>query len=142
MLTQIFVGSGTSLVNFVIHAMLLAGVVRAVHVLSLGDAAAPQFLQHSLIIVATGALLVAGHFLEVVLWAGTYALVHAAPPGTHLVYFAFVNYTTLGYGDDLPNNEWRLLAPLTALNGVLLIGWSTALMFEVLRRTGPASPGR
>jgi ion channel len=63
----------------------------------------------------------------------------AAPPGTHFVYFAFVNYTTLGYGDIVPNKEWRLLGPFTALNGVLLLGWSTALMLELLRRTGPAT---
>jgi hypothetical protein len=50
------------------------------------------------------------------------------------VYFAFVNYTTLGYGDVLPVERWRLLGPMTAMNGVLLFGWSTAVIFDVLRR--------
>jgi hypothetical protein len=54
--------------------------------------------------------------------------------GGGFAYFAFVNYTTLGYGDILPVERWRLLGPITALNGVLLIGWSTAVIFEVLRR--------
>ena len=67
----------------------------------------------------------------------TYAAVKAAPPGTDLIYFAFGNYTTLGYGDTLPVPQWRLLAPMTALNGVLLIGWSTALIFAILRRAVP-----
>jgi hypothetical protein len=31
--------------------------------------------------------------------------------------------------------RWRLLGPMTAMNGVLLFGWSTAVIFEVLRRT-------
>ena len=66
-------------------------------------------------------------------------LVGAAPEGTDLVYFAFGNYTTLGYGDVLPVAQWRLLGPMTALNGIMLIGWSTALVIEVLRRTGPAA---
>ena len=44
------------------------------------------------------------------------------PAGGNLVYFAFVNYTTLGYGDIVPVERWRLLGPITALNGVLLIG--------------------
>jgi hypothetical protein len=139
MFSQILVGSGTSLVNFLIHAMLLAGMVRAIQWLSSDDAAAPAFVQHTLLIAATGALLVAAHLLEVSLWAATYALAEAAPPGTHFIYFAFVNYTTLGYGDIVPNKEWRLLGPFTALNGVLLLGWSTALMLELLRRTGPAT---
>jgi Ion channel len=62
-------------------------------------------------------------------------IVNAAPPGANLIYFAFVNYTTLGYGDVVPVPDWQLLGPMTAMNGVLLFGWSTAVIFEVLRRT-------
>jgi Ion channel len=62
-------------------------------------------------------------------------LTDAAPAGSDLVYFAFVNYTTLGYGDIMPVARWRLLGPMTAMNGVLLFGWSTAVIFEVLRKT-------
>ena len=46
-----------------------------------------------------------------------------------------MNYTTLGYGDVTPLVEWRLLGPMTAMNGVLMFGWSTALIFEVLIKT-------
>ena len=45
-----------------------------------------------------------------------------------------MNYATLGYGDVIPNKEWQLLGPITAMNGVLMFGWSTAVIFEVLRR--------
>ena len=62
------------------------------------------------------------------------ASVHAAPAGTDLIYLAFVTYTTLG-GDLVPVEHWRLLGPLTSMNGVLLFGWSTAVLFEVMRRT-------
>ena len=73
------------------------------------------------------------------MWAYTYAWVGAAPPDTDLIYFAFGNYTTLGYGDVIPVPEWHMLGPMTALNGIMLIGWSTALIIEVLRRTGTAT---
>jgi hypothetical protein len=63
-----------------------------------------------------------------------YAIVGVAPEGTDLIYFSFVNYTTLGYGDVTPVERWHLLGPMTAMNGVLLFGWSTAVIFEVLRR--------
>jgi hypothetical protein len=76
----------------------------------------------------------AAHALEVVVWSLAYAMVDAAPADADLLYFAFVNYTTLGYGDVTPVERWRLLGPLTAMNGVLLFGWSTAVIFEVLRR--------
>ena len=72
-------------------------------------------------------------------WSIAYAMVDAAPPGSDLAYFAFVNYTTLGYGDVLPVENWRLLGPITAMDGVLMFGWSTAVIFEVLRMSLLAS---
>jgi len=38
----------------------------------------------------------------------------------------------------LPLPHWHLLGPMTALNGIMLIGWSTALIIEILRRSGNA----
>jgi hypothetical protein len=38
--------------------------------------------------------------------------------------------TTLGSGDVTPVERWHLLGPMTAMNGVLLFGWSTAVVFE------------
>ena len=46
-----------------------------------------------------------------------------------------MNYTTLGYGDVVPVERWQLLGPITAMNGVLLFGWSTAVIFEMLQKT-------
>ena len=137
MVDQILAGGATSLVNLVIHALIMGVLLKLMLGMLKRGAVAPEFLRYTVIIVATGSVLGAGHFLEVLLWAYTYAAVGAAPPGTDLVYFAFGNYTTLGYGDMLPAEQWRLLAPMTALNGIMLIGWSTALIFAFLRRTVP-----
>ena len=49
--------------------------------------------------------------------------------------------TTLGYGDVTPVARWRLLGPMTAMNGVLLFGWSTAVIFQGLRRTTACEEG-
>jgi hypothetical protein len=85
--------------------------------------------------IPTMSVLMGAHVLEVIVWSLAYSMVDAAPAGANLVDFAFVNYTTLGYGDVVPVERWRLLGPMTAMNGVLLFGWSTAVIFEVLRRT-------
>ena len=88
------------------------------------------------VMIATAAVLKVAHALEVLVWAWTYDIVGAAAvPDSELLYFAFVNYTTLGYGDITPVQAWKLLGPLTAMNGVLLFGWSAAILFEVLRKT-------
>jgi hypothetical protein len=137
MVDQILAGGATSLFNLVIHALVMGVLVKLLLSLSDRGTGAAPFLAYTVIIVTTGSVLPAAHFVEVLLWAYTYAAVGAAPPGTDLVYFAFGNYTTLGYGDVLPLEHWRVLAPMTALNGIMLIGWSTALMFAILRRAVP-----
>ena len=50
------------------------------------------------------------------------------------VYFSIVAFTTLGFGDILLPPEWRLLAGLAAVNGLMMIGLMTAMLVEVLRR--------
>jgi hypothetical protein len=84
--------------------------------------------------IATVLVLMATHMTEVFVWSAAYRIVNAGPEGADLFYFAFVNYTTLGYGDIMPVARWRLLGPMTAMNGVLLFGWSTAVIFDVLRK--------
>ena len=133
MLRQFLVGGGASLVNITIHALVMTMVVGVAQ-----TASTRKILHPSLFLIAvmvpTVSVLMATHTLEVFVWSLTYSIVDAAPAGANLVYFAFVNYTTLGYGDIVPVEQWRLLGPLTAMNGVLLFGWSTAVIFEVLRR--------
>lgn len=135
MLDQIAVGGATSLVNLIIHAILVGAIAATLRNLANTDASFPGFVQYTLVIVATGTLLVIGHFVEVVIWAYVYKWVDAAPVNTDLIYFAFGNYTTLGYGDVVPKPEWHMLGPMTALNGVMLIGWSTALVYDLLHRS-------
>ena len=83
----------------------------------------------------TALLLMLAHMAEIFVWSVVYGIVGAAPAGSDLLDFAFVNYTTLGYGDVTPQKDWRLIGPMTAMNGILMFGWSTAVLFEVLRKT-------
>jgi hypothetical protein len=134
MLRDILVGSSVCVLNIVIHAWLTVATIRVARVLAERKTVRPW--RHLVaIMIATVLMLMAAHIMEVFVWASAYALVKAAPDGADLVYFAFVNYTTLGYGEILPVAEWRLLGPMAAMNGVLLFGWSTAVIFEVMRKT-------
>ena len=134
MLRQLLVGAAVSFCTIGIHACVMAAVIQAARIA--GTIATPRRSQRLIaVMIATMSVLMASHLAEVLVWSLAYAIVDSAPPGTDLVYFAFVNYTTLGYGDVTPVERWRLLGPMTAMNGVLLFGWSTAVIFEVLLRT-------
>jgi len=85
------------------------------------------------------------HLAEIFLYAaGFYVLVRyfAAGPlgeGSHsslnlCLYFSAETYSSLGYGDILPNGELRLLAGMEALNGLLLIGWSASYTYIAMER--------
>ena len=134
MLRQILVGVAVSVCNIAIHACLMAAVIWAARIAA-AIRTSRQSLRLITVMIVTVSLLMVAHFVEVPVWSLAYAIVGAAPKGTDLIYFAFVNYTTLGYGDVIPMERWHLLGPMTAMNGVLLFGWSTAVIFEVLRRT-------
>jgi hypothetical protein len=133
MLRQFLMGGVISVCNIVIHALVMTMVVRTSQATALKVAARPNLVLMA-VMVATVSVLMAAHACEVLVWSLAYGLVDAVPAGTNLLYFAFVNYTTLGYGDVVPVERWRLMGPMTAMNGVLLFGWSTAVIFEVLRK--------
>ena len=50
------------------------------------------------------------------------------------LYFATTTFTTLGYGDVLLSQQWRLVGAIEGFNGFLLIGWSTAFLVTVIGR--------
>ena len=134
MIRQLVLGGSINVVNIAIHALVMTMVVRVAR------RAGTKSQSHSAILliavmIPTVSVLMITHAIEVFVWALAYSIVDAAPADANLVYFAFVNYTTLGYGDIVPVERWRLLGPMTAMNGVLLFGWSTAVIFEVLRKT-------
>ena len=134
MLRQLLLGGGVSVINIAIHALVMVIVVRVAQIRSARSRSHSSLLLMA-VMIPTVLVLMLTHALEVAVWALAYSMLDAVGAGADLMYFAFVNYTTLGYGDVLPVDRWRLLGPITAMNGVLLFGWSTAVIFEVLRRT-------
>jgi len=133
MASQLLVGSFVSVISIVIHALATVGSISVARA-ALRLALSPRLHLMS-VMVATALVLMLAHTIEVAVWSLSYAIVGAAPEGSDLVYFAFVNYTTLGYGDVTPVRAWQLLGPIAAMNGILMFGWSTAVLFEVLLKT-------
>jgi hypothetical protein len=140
MLRQYLVGAAASVCTIAIHALVMVVVIKVTRVAD-ELVTARQTLRLITVMIATVTVLMIAHLAEVLVWALMYVFTGAAPEGTDLIYFAFVNYTTLGYGDVTPVVRWHLLGPMTAMNGVLLFGWSTAVIFEVLRMTLRAGGG-
>jgi hypothetical protein len=133
MLRQLLLGGGISLGNIAIHAIVMATVVTTARNALKWDRRQSHAWLAAIMVATVGVLMVA-QVAEVMTWSVAYAIVDVVPAGTDVLYFAFVNDTTLGYGDVVPVERWRLLGPMAAMNGVLVFGWSTAVIVEVLRQ--------
>jgi voltage-gated potassium channel len=89
-------------------------------------------------LIGTVVVLLVLHTFQIVIWA--YAYLSIVPAGEldtleEAVYFSFVTFTTLGYGDITLSEGWRLLSGIQALNGIMLVGWSTAMLFAVVQKS-------
>jgi hypothetical protein len=94
----------------------------------------PRFymLTHSVTAVV---ILMAGHILQVVMWAvvyhfdwGVFVTFRSA------IYFSLASFTTVGATDLGLPHEYRMIGALEAAAGMLMFGWSTALLVGVVQR--------
>ena len=133
MLRQMLAGGAVSLVNFGIHAVMTGLIVVITRRTAVRTSDLHVFMRITALLTVTVAALMVAHVAEISVWAAFFVLAGVRfAREVDPFEFAFENYTALGYGDFIPA-DWRLIGPITALNGLLLIGWSVAIIFEVLR---------
>lgn len=134
MLSVLLIGSLTILVNLLIQ---IAGiVVTVVYIARLIDAGPPiptvgnDIRLMSMVLMA----LFFGHVLQFALWAALFMFVGEFSNFGVAFYHSVVNFTSLGYGDIVMSDKWRLLGALEAANGILMFGLTTSLFVAVLNR--------
>jgi len=71
-------------------------------------------------------LLVIGNLGQIAIWALLFLLLNEFQQFSAAFYHSAVNFGSLGYGDIVMSAEHKLLGALEAINGVLMIGVSTA----------------
>jgi hypothetical protein len=74
-----------------------------------------------------------GNLLQIMLWGILFLWLGEFTNLKEAVYHSGVNFATLGYGDIVMSAKWKLLGPLEAVNGALMIGLSGASMLAVLQ---------
>ncbi len=88
-----------------------------------------------MLIVVTGVLVVIFlHTAELWLWAVIYMGLGEFQQFEEALYFSAVTATTLGYGDVIMSDKWRLLAPFEAMGGLILFAASTAYLLQLVNR--------
>ena len=72
--------------------------------------------------------------METLAWAITYLALNAIEGLEKALYFSMVTFTTLGYGEIVLDEQWRLLASFEAANGIIMFGWTTAIVIAAVQR--------
>ncbi len=135
MLKLSLIGTALIAITVIIHAVGTGAWVRHLNTRFSSDL--PSSSKRSILVLVNSAIIVfALHTIEIVIWALAYL---AMVPTSELasfeeaVYFSFVTFTTLGYGDISLWEAYRLLSGIEALNGIILVGWTTAMIFSVVQ---------
>ncbi|MEM7430341.1 MAG: potassium channel family protein [Pseudomonadota bacterium] len=135
MFNIILIGAALVVLTILIHAIGSTVLVRYLAREQGRKVDRPIF--HSWVILIRCVMtLIALHMIQILLWAVAY--VGFLPDGElasfeSAVYFSMVTFTTVGYGDVTLIEGWRLLSGIEALNGIILLGWSTAMIFAVVQ---------
>lgn len=132
MVTNLLIASWLVAITVIIHAAGLGLVLT--HVLHSPARTDTRFWPITLLLIRIAWLLIVIHVFEIAVWALFFWWQKCLPDMESSFYFSGVTYATIGYGDIVLPEEWRLFGPIEGLTGILMCGLSTAFFFAVLTK--------
>ncbi len=132
MFTQISIGGALIVITVLVHAVSLELIFKAFIAVRTDLEVRWRAITFALVILAV----FAAHVIEIWIWAIFYyfkASISQIPTLEAALYFSASSFTTVGFGDLVLSEDWRLLSSFEATNGMILFGWSTAFIFAVVR---------
>jgi hypothetical protein len=137
MLTELATSSGMVVFTDLVHGaglLLLTRILR----LEAREEAAEGIAARSVRGVAATIAVILGlfglHGVEIWSYAFLYEAIGAVSGLRNAVYFSTITYGAVGYDDSAMAESWRLVSATEGINGIILIGWSTAFFVAVITR--------
>lgn len=134
MLFQLLLGSGLIIISIIVSVILIGAAIELLiwfaGKLSRGSHMAESFLA----LGATTTWFVFVVTVNVWIWAFAYLWLGVFDKLEEALYFSLVCFTTLGFGDIVLSEQWRLFSGFTATAGFILFGLGTAFLFEIMSR--------
>lgn len=136
-INEIVVGVGMMVLTTIIHATFMVSGMKAAAWRQSRFGRARRELAKVVLVSALTAWMFLAIVIEAWVWALLYLyhpLITTLPDLQTAFYFSMVTFTTVGYGDVVLTGNWRTLASIQAANGVIVFGWTTALIFVFIQR--------
>lgn len=90
--------------------------------------------------IGLGPLLIAvlimflGTVAQITVWGTLFVMLGEIDELYEAIYHSAVNFSSLGYGDFVMSKSWKLLGPLEAVCGVLMLGMTAAALTVILQQ--------
>jgi len=78
-------------------------------------------------------VMMVGSLIQIALWGSLFVWLGEFGELYEAIYHSAVNFSSLGYGDVVMSKNWKLLGPLEAVNGVLMLGMSAATLMAIMQ---------
>jgi len=132
LIISILLGSSIFLASVGIQVMAIVGLVRFLERRTrLG-----KFTENLWVggVALSGGMLIVfvGHLLQIGIWAGLFIWLGEFESYATAFYHSAVNFASLGYGDIVMSDTWRLLGAIEAASGVMMFGISTGIGLAVV----------
>ena len=133
MLIQLVMGSAVLLANLALQILAIVFVVRLL-VRRIESASAPRSTGIDFRAISLVALtLFIGYLAQAAVWALLFTFVGRQFEAYDTAFYhSLVNFTSLGYGDIVMDDHWRLMGALEAANGVLMFGIGASALFAIM----------
>ena len=135
MIISLMLGSVTVFITMSIQVVFVVMMIRyLIKIMASDDWKKHSFYFDISVISTVLLMLFAGHLLQIAIWAMLFLKLGEFNTFTTAFYHSAVNFSSLGYGDIVMSERWRLLGALEAGNGVLMFGLSTGTLLSVMNR--------
>jgi len=133
MFMNLFIGCITV---FITMGIQIAAIVYMIQYLfktiSKGDNRKSSKFRTSYVISTMMVMLFIGHIIQIAIWAGLFMELGEFIDYETAFYHSMVNFASLGYGDIVMSEHWRLLGAIEASTGVLMFGLSAGAMLSIM----------
>ena len=135
MLMNLLIGCTTVFVSMTIQVMAVVITLRYVmNIVNREDRKSDGFAINTYVISVVLVMLFGGHLLQAAFWAILFIYLGEFTDFLTAYYHSTVNFASLGYGDIVMSEKWRLLGALEASNGVLMFGLSAGTLLSVMSK--------
>jgi hypothetical protein len=139
MIQQLAIGTVLIITTVLVHALATHAVIRFTVRIHTRSHVVPGVWRITWLTAAFVFTMFLAAMLEALIWAWTYIAVGAFDGLEPAFYFSIVAFSTLGFGDVVLDPSWRVLSAVEAANGIMMFGWTTALVFWLMQRLVRAS---